>query len=71
LFRIGDTVPGQSDQGVRMPGLSSWAVRRPVIALIAWFIAMVAIVGLSAGLKGTLNDSFDLPDTESKTASTA
>jgi RND superfamily putative drug exporter len=51
-----------------MPGLSSWAVRRPVIALIAWFIAMVAIVGLSAGLKGTLNDSFDLPDTESKTA---
>jgi len=51
-----------------MPGLSSWAVRRPVIALIAWVIAMVAIVGLSAGLKGTLNDSFDLPDTESKTA---
>ena len=51
-----------------MPGLSSWAVRRPVFALIAWVIAMVAIVGLSAGLKGTLNDSFDLPDTESKTA---
>ena len=48
-----------------MPGLSSWAVRRPVFALIAWVIAMVAIVGLSAGLKGTLNDSFDLPDTES------
>lgn len=51
-----------------MPGLSAWAVRRPVFALIAWVVAMVAIVGLSVSLKGTLNDSFDLPDTESKTA---
>ena len=51
-----------------MPGLSAWAVRRPVIALLAWVVAMVAIIGLSFGLKGTLNDSFDLPDTESKTA---
>ena len=44
-----------------MPGLSAWAVRRPVIALLAWVVAMVAIIGLSFGLKGTLNDSFDLP----------
>jgi RND superfamily putative drug exporter len=51
-----------------MPGLSAWAVRRPVFALIAWVVAMVAIIGLSFGLKGSLNDSFDLPDTESKTA---
>ena len=51
-----------------MPGLSAWAVRRPVFALLAWVVAMVAIVGLSVSLKGTLNDSFDLPDTESKTA---
>jgi RND superfamily putative drug exporter len=51
-----------------MPGLSAWAVRRPVIALIAWFIALAAVVGLGMGLGGSLNDSFDLPDTESKSA---
>lgn len=51
-----------------MPGLSSWAVRRPVIALIAWFIALIAVVGLGVGLGGTLNDSFELPDTESTAA---
>jgi putative drug exporter of the RND superfamily len=51
-----------------MPGLSAWAVRRPVIALIAWFVALVAIVGLGLSVGGTLNDKFDLPDTESKTA---
>ena len=51
-----------------MPGLSAWAVRRPVIALIAWFVALVAIVGLGVSVGGTLNDKFDLPDTESKTA---
>ena len=53
---------------VPMPGLSAWAVRRPVIALISWFVALVAIVGLGTQLGGDLNDSFDLPDTESKVA---
>lgn len=51
-----------------MPVLSAWAVRRPVIALITWFIALVAVVGLGSQLGGELNDSFDLPDTESKVA---
>ena len=51
-----------------MPGLSSWAVRRPVFALIAWFVAVVAIFGVGGALAGKLNDSFDLPNTESKTA---
>jgi RND superfamily putative drug exporter len=51
-----------------MPGLSAWAVRRPVLALVAWFIAMAAVVGLGVTMGGTLNDKFDLPDTESKTA---
>ena len=51
-----------------MPGLSSWAVRRPVVALIAWVIAMAAVFGVAFAFKGELNDSFDLPNTESKTA---
>lgn len=51
-----------------MPGLSAWAVRRPVTALIAWFVALIALVGLGFGLGGQYNDSFDLPDTESKVA---
>ena len=51
-----------------MPGLSAWAVRRPVIALIAWFVSLVAMVGLGLTVGGKLNDSFDLPDTESTAA---
>lgn len=51
-----------------MPVLSAWAVRRPVLALISWFIALAALVGLGFGLGGSYNDSFDLPDTESKVA---
>ena len=51
-----------------MPGLSAWAVRRPVIALISWLVALVAVIGLGTQVGGELNDSFDLPDTESKVA---
>jgi len=51
-----------------MPGLSQWAVRRPVAALIAWFVALIAVIGIGVNFGGTLNDSFDLPDTESTTA---
>ena len=51
-----------------MPGLSKWAVRRPVLALIAWFVALAAVAGLGIGFGGQYNDSFDLPDTESKVA---
>ena len=51
-----------------MPGLSAWAVRRPVLALVAWFVALAAVAGLGIGFAGQYNDSFDLPDTESKVA---
>jgi len=51
-----------------MPGLSQWAVRKPVAALISYFVALIAIVGIGLSFGGSLNDSFDLPDTESTTA---
>ncbi len=51
-----------------MPGLSSWAVRRPVAALVSWFVAVLAVVGLGLGFGGTFNDSFDLPESESMQA---
>lgn len=51
-----------------MPGLSGFAVRRPVLALITWFIALAAVAGLGLGFGGQYNDAFDLPDTESKLA---
>ncbi|MEI6362231.1 MAG: MMPL family transporter [Actinomycetes bacterium] len=51
-----------------MPGLSAWAVRRPVIALVAWFIALVAVIGMGRAFGGDLNDKFELPSTESKVA---
>ncbi|MBI1351407.1 MAG: MMPL family transporter [Actinomycetales bacterium] len=51
-----------------MPGLSAWAVRRPVIALISYLVALAAVISLGVSLGGTLNDKFELPDTESKTA---
>jgi RND superfamily putative drug exporter len=51
-----------------MPGLSAWAVRRPVVALIAWFLVLGALIGVGLRFGGEFNDSFDLPDTESTTA---
>jgi len=51
-----------------MPVVSAWAVRRPIIALISWLVALVVVVGMGLQLGGDLNDSFDLPDTESKIA---
>ena len=58
----------QFAKGIPVPGLSKWAVRRPVVALISWFVALVAVIGLGVGAGGNLNDSFSLPDTESTTA---
>lgn len=51
-----------------MGGLSRWAVRRPWWALGAFLVLAVVIGFLGTAKKGTLNDSFSLPDTESKTA---
>jgi RND superfamily putative drug exporter len=51
-----------------MPGLSAWAVRRPVIAVISWFFLLGLLVFGGLRLGGEFNDSFDLPDTESTAA---
>ena len=51
-----------------MGALSRWAVRKPVLALVAWFIAMAGVIGIGTQFGGEFNDSFSLPDTESTTA---
>ena len=48
-----------------MGPLSRWAVRRPWWALAAWAVLVVVIGVLGTAFKGTLNDSFSLPDTDS------
>lgn len=51
-----------------MGGLSRWAVRRPWWGLLGYAGLVVVVMILGFGFKGTLSDSFSLPDTESKTA---
>jgi putative drug exporter of the RND superfamily len=51
-----------------MGPLSRWAVRRPLIAIASWFLLLVLIGTVSLRFGGDLNDSFELPDTESTTA---
>ena len=51
-----------------MGALSRWAVRKPVWALVAWFIAMGVVILAGTRVGGELNDSFALPDTESTMA---
>ncbi len=48
-----------------MGGLSRWAVNKPWWALGAWTLLVALIIFLGTSLKGTLNDSFELPETDS------
>ena len=48
--------------------MSRWAVRRPVLALIVWALALIGIGVGSAAFPGTYNDSFALPGASSTTA---
>src|SRR6478609_1921377 len=51
-----------------MGRLSRWAVFNPWKAVAIWVVAMVAII-VGAGVLGSnFNESFKLPDTESKQA---
>jgi putative drug exporter of the RND superfamily len=51
-----------------MGPLSRWAVRRPLIAIASWFLLLVVIGSMALRFGGELNDSFELPDTESTKA---
>jgi len=51
-----------------MGHLARWAVRKPVIAIIAWFAVVLVIAVLGSRFGGDLKDSFELPGTESQVA---
>jgi putative drug exporter of the RND superfamily len=51
-----------------MGAVSRWAVNRPWPAVIVWLVGLVLIGGLAGMFRGEFNDSFNLPDTESKVA---
>lgn len=51
-----------------MGSLSSGAIRRPVLALLAWVIVIGAAGFFAYTLDGKFNDSFSLPNTESALA---
>jgi RND superfamily putative drug exporter len=46
----------------------SWAVRRPVVALVVWAVLLGAIATAAVLLRPALNDSFSLPGVQSTTA---
>lgn len=51
-----------------MGPLSSWAIRKPVVALLAWVVAVVVVGFFAVTLDGKFNDSFSLPNTQSALA---
>lgn len=51
-----------------MVPLSRWAVRRPALALLAWFLLLITIGVVGVRFGGDYNDSFELPNTESSAA---
>ena len=48
--------------------MSRWAIRHPVIALVAWVAVLIGLVGASAVLKPAYNNSFALPGSQSQIA---
>lgn len=51
-----------------MGRLSAWAIRRPLIALVVWILATAGVGLLATTFKGSFNDSFSLPNTQSALA---
>ena len=51
-----------------MGRVSEWAIRRPVHAIVAWVLAIIAVGAGAAVAGGAYNDSFSLPNTQSALA---
>ena len=51
-----------------MGRVSTWAIRRPLVAILVWVVAIVAVGFLATTFKGTFTDSFSLPNTQSALA---
>ncbi len=51
-----------------MGHLARWAVRRPVLAIVTFFLTFAVIGALGARFPGDMKDSFDLKGTESQVA---
>ena len=51
-----------------MGPLSAWSIRRPIVALLAWVVAVVVVGFFALTLDGKFNDSFSLPNTQSALA---
>lgn len=51
-----------------MGSLSAWAIRKPLAALLIWVLASAGIGLLATTFKGSFNDSFSLPNTQSALA---
>ena len=51
-----------------MGRLSAWAIRRPLATILVWVLVVIAVGFLATALKGTFNDSFSLPNTQSALA---
>lgn len=51
-----------------MGPLSAWAIRKPIVALLAWVVAVVVVGFFAVTLDGKFNDSFSLPNTQSALA---
>jgi len=48
--------------------VSRWAIKHPIVALIAWFAVVAGLVGASVTLGATYNNSFALPGAQSTIA---
>ncbi len=51
-----------------MTPVSRWAVRRPWLAILTWVGIFIVVIVLGTKFGGVLNNSFDLPNTESTKA---
>ena len=48
--------------------MSKFAIRRPVVALLIWFLVIIGLGAFAGGLQSKFNDSFSLPGAQSTKA---